>query len=144
MMKQFRFGAENETVQWLKETSNWISSAEWIDVGDNFNYSQALLSLDNPIQLPPTLFIMAKKDPILGNIDDCTYFAFECHRGDMELAVGEPGEEPTYPISGIKLQVLDKTKDGSHAYDHNSMLLHPEASNEHFNDILLWINQCQR
>lgn len=118
---RFKFGTDNETRGFIKESNKWIYEDEWI-CRDKFDYQSnfQLLKQRNKY-FPPILHIAAANDTILGNPND------------VKLLMEEIDNEKD------EFWLLSKSNKNLHDYDHNNMLTHKDALNDHFPKILKWL-----
>ena len=110
-------GSDNESKQTLFDSVNWVSNNEWIDSKDGFNYKSAL----KKISLPNTLYLIGKNDKSLG------------HQIDVHRFIDESGNHKSSSwILGTDNGFLQN-------YDHINLLTHPDCVKDHFEKILVWI-----
>lgn len=117
--KRWRFGADNEPTQFLLDTIDWISGAPFVDRCDHFDYQQACAS----VKWPALWHFAAKQDRLLGHPTDVLAFIAETRQ-----------QQARYSL-------LSKQDGYAHDYDHISMLTHPAAAKEHFNDVAIWLKE---
>lgn len=116
--KSLRFGSDNESKQFYKETNQWVYSNDWIDQRDGLNYPQALKKLN----VPPIMSLTGVLDTVLGNPYDVQFLLQEANAHDHRYV--EVGKK-----YGFK-----------HDYGHIDILTHPEAPQDHFPLVLEWLN----
>lgn len=115
--KRWRFGADDEPQQFLRDTIGWINGAPFVDCCDNFDYQHACTRA----QWPAIWHFAAKNDRLLGHPDDVQAFISEANQ------------------SQARFSLLGKENGYSQDYDHISMLTHPAADKEHFNELAQWL-----
>ncbi|MCO7224281.1 alpha/beta fold hydrolase [Pleionea sp. CnH1-48] len=116
---KMNMGSENESYQFLVECGRWIVEEQWIDAVDRFDYGAAALNAS----MPPTWFIAAVNDRVLGNPSDVQDFMTETAN------------------QNAKYSLLGKQNGNQHDYDHVNMLTHKLAVDDHFPQVLEWLNQ---
>lgn len=114
--KEMGVGADNETQLSLREGRHWVKKRPWTDLRDNFDYFSSAKS----VSWPKTWLIAAINDNALGNPIDVQHFADE--------------------MGVDKVSVLSKDNGNLVDYDHINMLVHPLAKDDHFRDVLDFIN----
>ncbi len=112
--RALRLGADDEPAQHLTESGYWITSHDFIDPDDQFDYGMAAKQLN----WPAAWFFAAQHDPVLGHAQDVQLFMHEC---GLERA---------------KFSLLGKAQHFKQDYDHISMLTHPMARQDHFPQLL--------
>ncbi|PIY13081.1 MAG: esterase [Flexibacter sp. CG_4_10_14_3_um_filter_32_15] len=118
---KFGFGSDDESSGFIKESNKWIYEDKWI-CKDGFDYQSSFQNLKQKNgYFPPTLHIAAAKDTILGNPNDVKLLKEEIDNQSDEL------------------WLLSKSNQNLHDYDHNNMLTHKDAINDHFPKILEWL-----
>ncbi len=115
------FGTDDESRGFIKESNKWIKEDKWI-CKDGFDYQSEFqeLKVKNGY-FPPTLHIAAANDTILGNPNDVKLFKQEIDNDSDEF------------------WLLSKANQNLHDYDHNTMLTHKDARNDHFLKVLDWL-----
>ena len=120
-----KFGSMNESAQCHDDYTDWMSTDEWIDRFDHFDYGAAI----KQITLPPSLYFGSKTDNIYGNLIDIRHFLSELGSHDGRLIV------------------LGRECGNPRDYSHVEMLLHPGSVDDHFQLLLEWlfeVDQRQR
>ncbi|WP_017732151.1 alpha/beta fold hydrolase [Nafulsella turpanensis] len=117
--KRFRIGSESESARSYRETFRWVADKEWLDWHDGFNYKKALKKKG----LPPALYLTGANDKVLG------------HYKDVARLIAETGSDRA------KLQIIGKKEGFLHDYDHINLLTHPDATRDHFQLILRWMQK---
>jgi len=113
--KEWGVGSDNETRLSLSEGRRWVRKNPWRDPRDGFDYHQNAKTL----QWPKTWLIAAVDDRALGNPIDVQHFANEM---------------------GIdNVTVLSKDNGNLVDYDHINMLVHPQANDDHFVEVIKFI-----
>lgn len=120
--KRWRFGADNEPLQFLLDTIAWINGAPFVDRSDHFDYHAACAKID----WPPLWHFAAENDRLLG------------HPTDVQAFIAEANQQQA------KFSLLGKQQGYSQTYDHISMLTAPAAVNEHFNELAQWLRNMHR
>lgn len=115
--KRWRFGADNEPQQFLRDTIAWIKGAPFTDRSDNFDYQQAC----QQTAWPPIWHFAAEQDRLLG------------HPTDVQAFIEESGQQRA------RFSLLGKAQGYSQNYDHISMLTHVAATTEHFAELAVWL-----
>lgn len=116
--KKLRFGADSETAQFLQESIHWVKPGHWLDSTDGFNYQEGAKEM----QWPPTWHITGVSDKVLGNVSDVKAFIDESFNKDA------------------KLSLLSKQAGNALNYDHINILTHPLSVQDHFPEVLSWLN----
>lgn len=116
--KRFKIGADDESKGTYKETCEWLYHKEWLGIRDRpFNYLEELRKLD----LPPILSITGSNDKVLG------------HPKDVQILLDEiQAQNATFKIIG-------KAYGHKEDYDHISILTSKNCPQDHFKDILTFI-----
>lgn len=118
---KFGLGTDDESRGFISESNKWIYEDKWL-CKDNFDYQKAFQELKNEKKyFPPTLHIAATNDTILGNPNDVRLLKEEIDNEKDEF------------------WLLSKSNQNLHDYDHNNMLTHKDAVNDHFPKILEWL-----
>ncbi len=118
---KLNFGSDDETRGFIKESNKWIYKDKWL-CKDGFDYQSEFqkLKVKNGY-FPPILHIAAANDTILGNPNDVKLLKEEIDNQNDEF------------------WLLSKENQNLHDYDHNDMLTHKDAINDHFPKILEWL-----
>ena len=116
--KALKFGADNETIGSLAHCIAWVNIGDWHDPFDGFDYQTAAKEFN----WPPTWHLTGINDTILGNQIDVRHFIKECHDENAEFTL------------------LSKKNGNLVDYDHNDILTHPQACNDHFPNIVKWMH----
>ncbi len=119
--KQWRFGADNEPAQYLLDTIGWIRGHAFTDPTDGFDYAAACAKLSWPV----SWHFAAINDQLLG------------HPLDVQAFLTETG------LNKGRYTLLGKAQGHHQDYDHISMLTHPCACKDHFNEVMLWLKQVE-
>ena len=117
--RQWRLGADDEPVQYLLDTVQWINNPAFVDCTDGFDYAAAAAQL----RWPPSWFFAAVQDQVLG------------HPQDVRLLMQETAQ------AGARYTLLGKSSGAPLDYDHISMLTHPTAREGHFSMLAAWLRQ---
>ena len=115
--KRWRLGADNEPLQFLRDTIPWIKGAPFTDLTDQFDYQGAC----QRTSWPAIWHFAGAFDRLLGHPQDVQAFMTECHQHDAQFSV------------------LGKAFGNAANYDHISMLTHPAATTEHFAALAQWL-----
>ena len=116
-----RIGSDSETVRSYQQSADWVKNDAWIDA-DGFDYGAAI----KKVSLPPIWYLAAANDHTLGHPDDVRAFMESTGR-----------QECRYTI-------LSRSNGNLHDYDHINMLTHPDAVNDHFPQVLAWLQQHKK
>ncbi len=115
------FGTDNESREFIRESNKWIKEDKWI-CKDKFDYQSNFQNVKQKKEyFPPILHIAAANDTILGNPNDVKLLMQEIDNQKDEF------------------WLLSKSNQNLHDYDHNNMLTHKDAINDHFPKILEWL-----
>jgi pimeloyl-ACP methyl ester carboxylesterase len=117
--RQLRIGSDNEAAKYYRQSADWVKNDAWVDSDDDFDYGAAV----KMISLPPIWYIAAENDFALGHPRDVREF--------MESA----GEQECHYTH------LSRKNGNLHDYDHINMLTHPDALDDHFPQVLKWLQQ---
>lgn len=112
---KWRMGMDNESQSSLEQCIKWVKG-DWLDDEDGFDYQQA----GKALQWPPSWFIAAKRDTVLGNPID------------VQRTMRESG------LTDARYTLLSRQQGFKHDYDHASMLTHVDAEFDHFPLVLDW------
>lgn len=115
--KRLGIGSDSETRRSHAESVRWVKSKDWIGP-DGFDYAQTLQAMT----LPRQLHLAGPWDYALGHPDDVRRF-------QEELGGGSQSE----------YLLLSRQHGYHHNYGHIDMLTHPDAPQDHFPDILRWL-----
>lgn len=116
--RKWRFGADDEPGQFLRDTVQWIKGADYTDLCDKFDYAAA----SKQLSWPPVWHFAAQNDRLLG------------HPQDVKAFIAETAPQARYTL-------LSKTHGYKQDYDHISMLTHPAAVQDHFAELRDWLFQ---
>lgn len=118
---RYKLGSANETGKTHRQCVDWVRQPHWIDSDDGFDYGLAA----QITRLPDTLYYAALRDFSLGHRFDVKRFAAECgpHHFEYRLLARKNGNQ------------LD--------YDHINMLTAPQCVDDHFPQLLHWLQQHQ-
>lgn len=119
--RQWKLGADDEPVQFLRDTIHWIRQQHFVDPTDQFDYSLAA----QQVQWPPAWFFAAVKDLVLG------------HATDVKLLMQESG------LAQARFRLLGKAQGDALDYDHISMLTATQAKQGHFSDLVQWLKTLE-
>lgn len=117
--KSIKMGSDDESAGTHKQSLEWIYRKQWIDSADGFDYGVAA----QQDSLPPTLYLSAENDTVLGHRIDVEHFARESR-----------GKETSFFHLG-------KKSDFRHDYDHINMLTHSDAESDIFPKVLSWMEK---
>ena len=115
---RLKFGADNETYDFLKQCVEWVKPNAWVDPEDNYDYAMAAATTD----WPPVWHITGIKDDLLGHIDDVRAFAKETN-------------------ANAKVSLLSIARGNQLDYDHINILTAPQANHDHFPKLVSWLNE---
>lgn len=101
-----------------KNICHWHHSDQWKDPLDDFNYRVAVRHYG----LPPSIYFNSTRSSLWGSISD------------TRLWIEELGEHDAQLIS------VSKKNGNLHNYSRRELLLHPQASNDHFQTLLTWLD----
>jgi predicted alpha/beta hydrolase len=118
--RSLRLGPANETANSYYNNIAWSESVEWLDPVDDYDYSQAIRLCN----VPRSLYFCSEKDTAFGAPEDVRLFMRELGQHDGRMVI------------------LSRTGGSMHDYDHVSMLLHPDAKDDHFLTLFDWMNEC--
>jgi len=114
--RNWRFGADDEPEQFLRDTVHWIGGAAFTDLTDKFDYGHH----SKQMNWPPVWHFAAQNDRLLG------------HPSDVKAFIAETAPQARFTL-------LSKTNGYKQDYDHISMLTHPMAVQEHFVELKEWL-----
>lgn len=120
--KKLGIGSDDETQLTLAQSVAWVKLGRWLDPQDGFDYHTACES----ITWPPTWHIAAIQDFALGHPVDVKRFM----------------EESNQAAQG-KYSILGKKHGNQHDYDHINMLTHPSAIQDHFPQVLRFMQDAE-
>ena len=115
--KNLKIGSDNEPRRYHRQLVKWVYAKKWIDPEDGFNYNEGL----KKVSIPPTLYVAAINDTFLG------------HPEDVKKLMNEVGNE------GNKFILLSRETGHLHNYNHINMLTHRDANQDHFPEVIKWI-----
>ena len=115
--KSLSFGSSDESARSYRDYSQWMFEAPWVDSTDQFDYGAAIKALS----LPRSIYFASKTDAVFGNLNDIRHFLMELGSHDGRLIV------------------LGRECGNSQDYGHVDMLLHPNATTDHFQTLLDWL-----
>ncbi len=116
--QRYKFGADSETFDFLKQCIAWVKPGLWQDPIDDFNYYE----LSKKISWPATWHITGINDSVLG------------HANDVKAFINESNSNARFSLLSTQL--------GNHLdYDHINILTHPAAHNDHFPELVKWFKQ---
>ncbi|MGL4714442.1 MAG: alpha/beta fold hydrolase [Aeromonas sp.] len=118
--RDWKLGADDESLRYLQETIPWVRCGPWQDPFDGFAYDQATTG----VNWPPLWMISAKADTVLGHPTDVRRFSDEMGSVARHTRLGRD--------NGNRLD-----------YDHINMLTAPQAPEDHFPQILAWLQDPQ-
>lgn len=117
--KKMKVGADSEPRQALLESIEWVKKSVWVDPVDAFDYAEKAKSTD----WPPTWHLTGVSDYSLGHQTDVKLFMDECSNAKA------------------KFSLLSKQNGNALDYDHIDILTAPEAVNDHFPEVLAFLNE---
>lgn len=107
----------NESKQLLREQEQWSRSDSWTDPVDDFDYGAASAK----IAFPPSFYMASDKDGF-------------SHPDDVRAFMKTLGKHDG------RMLLLSKTNGNLRNYGHRAMLLHPDCEQDHFQDLIDWLN----
>ncbi|MCJ8344898.1 alpha/beta hydrolase [bacterium] len=117
--KQFKLGSDNESILTHYESLLWARVLPWIDPQVQFDYGQAIRSLE----LPRTLYLTGINDKALG------------HPIDMQIFSDESG------LGYKESMIVSKANGNKHDYGHIDLLTSKDASEDHFQEVLSFLQK---
>lgn len=114
--RKWRFGADDEPLQFLQDTVHWIAGAAFTDLTDQFDYGHS----SKTTNWPPVWHFAAQNDRLLG------------HPQDVKAFIAETAPQARFTLLG-------KANGYKQDYDHISMLTHPAAVADHFAELRDWL-----
>ncbi|MGE3728150.1 MAG: alpha/beta fold hydrolase [Candidatus Sericytochromatia bacterium] len=120
--RKWKLGSDSESRHSHHQSVCWVKPGPWRDPEDQFDYEKALKELD----LPPALFLTGVADTCLGHAQDVMTFMAELH----------------HPTAEFKL--VGKNQGFLHDYDHINLLTHHDAPQDHFIQLLNWLEQQEK
>jgi len=115
---KLKFGADNESHQFLLQSVKWVKPNDWHDPLDSFDYHTAAKQLI----WPPTWHITGVNDDLLG------------HASDVKAFIKESNIDADFSL-------LSKQAGNKVDYDHIDILTHRDAAADHFPEVVSWINK---
>jgi predicted alpha/beta hydrolase len=110
-------GTARESGRCYHDGVNWSSREQWLDSADGFDYGAALRRRT----WLRSLYFASATDRAFGSPEDVRDFMHELPRHDGRLLV------------------LGRAEGNLQDYSHTGMLLHPDAEQDHFPQILSWL-----
>ena len=114
-----RLGTSRESARCFHDGLSWSRGERWRDTEDGFDYSTAL----ERGEWLRSLYFAAAADRAFGAPEDVRDFMHEMGRHDGRLIV------------------LGKAEGNLQDYTHTGMLLHPDAEQDHFPQLLGWLRE---
>lgn len=118
---RYKLGSDNETRKTHRQCVEWVKSDDWIDSDDGFDYGEAA----NYTTLPATVYYAALRDTSLG------------HRFDVRNFIAESGPHEN------EYRLLSQNTGHTLDYDHINMLTAPECIDDHFPEVVRWLQRHQ-
>jgi len=115
---KMKFGADNESLLFLKQSIEWVKPQPWVDPEDGFDYHLAASRLT----WPETWHVTGVNDKLLG------------HGDDVKAFIAESNNKAEFSLLSIKAG-------DAHDYDHIDILTHPKAVNDHFPKVVHWLSK---
>jgi predicted alpha/beta hydrolase len=112
-------GTARESAQCFHDAIAWSRGDAWLDPEDEFDYAAAVRR-DGWLR---SLYFAASNDRAFGAPEDVRDFMHELGRHDGRLLV------------------LGRAEGNLHDYGHTGMLLHPDAEQDHFPQLLGWLGE---
>lgn len=113
---KLKFGADNESRQFLLQSIEWVKRNQWRDPFDGFDYHGAAKN----ISWPDTWHITGINDHLLGHADDVKAF----------IAESNPN---------AKFSLLSQQSGNALNYDHIDILTDPLTVTDHFPQVVDWL-----
>ncbi len=118
--RALRLGTQDESARCFYDLLNWSLREHWLDSGDGFDYSEALRK---GRRFPRSLYFAAASESAWSAPEDVRAFMQELGPHDARfVSIGEDNGN-----------LAD--------YDHLSMLLDPRAEQDHFPQLLAWLEE---
>ena len=117
-----RLGSCDESARCFYDNLEWSLQDPWRDSTDDFDYLLAVTGTS----LPRSLYFRAAREMVWSHPDDVRRFMLELGPHNAQMIT------------------LGREAGNLHDYDHLSMLLHPHADEDHFAQLLDWLNSCQK
>ena len=117
--KKMNVGADSEPRQAIIESIAWVSKSKWIDPIDAFDYAEAAKATN----WPPTWHLTGVSDYSLGHQTDVKLFMDECQNPNASFTL------------------LSKQNGNAKDYDHIDILTAPAAVEDHFPQVLDFLNK---
>lgn len=117
--KKLGVGADAEPRKAIVESVKWVRKSQWIDPIDGFDYYKAAASAD----WSPMWNLTGVSDYSLGHQQDVRLFMAECQNPKAEFSL------------------LSKQNGNKKDYDHIDILTSPQAVEDHFPEVLAWLNK---
>ena len=112
-------GTARESARCFQDGLAWSRSEQWVDTHDGFDFSAALQQRS----WLRSLYFAAAADRAFGAPEDVRDFMHELGRHDG------------------RLMVLGRAEGNLQDYTHTGMLLHPDAEQDHFPQLLAWLRE---
>lgn len=122
-MTKYGIGSDNEPRNFFREVNHWVYSHDWVCPRDGFDYGANL----QQIRLPPALYLAGAKDTHSG------------HASDVKRLMQQTGNRKQ-----DKFMLLSKENGNLLDYDHNNILTHQLALEDHFPEVLQWMKQHEK
>ena len=114
-----RLGTSRESARSFRDGLAWSRSEAWTDTADGFDFTTALARSS----WLRSLYFAAAADRAFGAPEDVRDFMHEMGRHDG------------------RLMVLGRAEGNLQDYTHTGMLLHPDAEQDHFPQLLAWLRE---
>ena len=112
-------GTARESTRCFQDGLAWSRSEQWVDTEDGFDFSAALQQRS----WLRSLYFAAAADRAFGAPEDVRDFMHELGRHDG------------------RLMVLGRAEGTLQDYTHTGLLLHPDAEQDHFPQLLAWLRE---
>ena len=112
--KKLKMGSDDEPAKLYYQVDHWVHCKNWVDPETKFDYRKKLQSLT----LPPIHFYTGIHDKLLG------------HPDDVQRLADETGQRHAI------VKILSKQNGNKQDYNHINILTHPDAGNDHFQEVL--------